>query len=353
MMREEGVEDLLTFYIGFEDRIDELEYAEMVAKRFGTRHHSRLVTAADALAVPDLAEQFDEPFCDISFIPTYYVSRLAREHVAVALSGDGGDELFAGYTIYRSLLGFGLLRPVPRIILDQVSRLGAHVLAEGQRGAGFVRRLGTEPSLLQLELSAPPLAGFCREALSEDFQEFLGLGNEQNGLVRLFSTDGTPTAAMLKDQRNYLVDDILTKVDRMSMAVSLEARVPLLDHVFADYVNSLPISYKLNFRDSKRVFRHALRDVLPEPVLQRPKVGFHVPLRSWLLGPLREWSRDVLMENCPTLFDEKGVNQLFTELQSSRRDMCGHVFKLVALGIWARKSACQWEGKSTAYDSCS
>ena len=128
-MRQEGVEDLLTFSIGFEEEaFNELPYADMVAKHFGTRHHSRLVTAADALALPGLLEQFDEPFADSSAIPTFFVSRLAREHVTVALTGDGGDELFAGYSQYLRLRAYQLAAPSPATVLKAVSALGARIV---------------------------------------------------------------------------------------------------------------------------------------------------------------------------------------------------------------------------------
>lgn len=336
-MRQEGVEELLTFSIGFEDQVfNELPYADMVAEHFRTRHHSRMVTATDALAIPALLEQFDEPFADSSAIPTFFVSQLAREHVTVALSGDGGDELFAGYPYYRALRAYRLLSPVPRVLLEGVGSVAGRVVDETQRGSGFLRGLGTTPALRQLAFMGPPLPELCRDALSVGFREFLSLRAAPYAVEQLLSTDGTPTAALLKDQRTYLVDDILTKVDRMSMAVSLEARVPLLDHVLADYVNSLPISYKLTLRESKRVLRHALRDVLPQGVLTRRKRGFSIPLRSWLLGPLRNWCREVLLESCPAVLDERGVNRLLAGLEGTQRDLSSHVWKLIALSVWSR-----------------
>jgi asparagine synthase (glutamine-hydrolysing) len=155
-------------------------------------------------------------------------------------------------------------------------------------------------------------------------------------LEQLFLSDGTPAAALIKDQQTYLVDDILAKVDRMSMMVSLEARVPLLDHVFADYVNALPISYKLSLRQSKGVLRQALQDVLPPAVLQRKKLGFAPPLRSWLQGRLAGWCREVFLENAPAVFDEKGVDRVLSALSASERDLSPCVWKLLALGVWSR-----------------
>jgi asparagine synthase (glutamine-hydrolysing) len=159
---------------------------------------------------------------------------------------------------------------------------------------------------------------------------------------QLLGTGGTPESALLKDQRTYLVDDILTKVDRMSMAVSLEARVPLLDHMLADYVNDLPISYKVSLWQSKRVLRHAVRELLPQAVLTREKRGFSIPLRSWLLGPLRNWSREVLLESCPAVLNEAGVNRLLAGLEGTQQDLSSHVWKLLALSVWARNRTPGW-----------
>jgi len=336
-MRKEGVEDLLTFSIGFEeDAYNELPYADEVARHFRTRHHSRLVHASDALAVPHLLEQFDEPFADSSAIPTYFVSRLAREHVTVALTGDGGDELFAGYSQYRSLLGYMYLSKVPPEILRGISRIGARVVPETQRGSGLLRRLGTDPGLRHLACVAPPTPRLCLDALGGEFKDFLATSGAPGGLEELFRGDGSPGQAQLKDQRTYLVDDILTKVDRMSMAVSLEARVPLLDHVLAEYANALPLSYKLNPWQSKRVLREAMRGILPQSVLTRGKRGFGIPMRAWLLGPLRAWCRETLLAACPLVLDERGVHELLEGLEHAQRDLSSHVWKLLALGVWAR-----------------
>ena len=338
-MRKEGVEDLLTFSIGFEEQgYNELPYADMVARHFHTRHHRRVVRAADVPAIPRLLEQFDEPFADSSAIPTFFVSQLAREHVTVALTGDGGDELFAGYSWHRGLLGYEYVRRVPPEILRGISRFGGRVRAEEKRGSGFLRRLGTDASLRHLASVAPPTPQICLDALGCDFREFLGLHEAPRDLEDLFRGDGTCAGALLKDQRTYLVDDILTKVDRMSMAVSLEARVPLLDHVLADYVNALPLSYKLNPLESKRVLRQAMRGILPPEILTRGKRGFGLPLRSWLVGPLRGWCREVLLDSCPAILDERGVNRLLGGLEDAQRDFSLHVWKLLALSVWAREA---------------
>lgn len=337
MMRQEGVDDLLTFSIGFEEQdFDELPYAGLVAKHFNTHHHARMVTATDALALPRLLEQFDEPFADCSAIPTFFVSQLARDHVTVALTGDGGDELFAGYSQYRRLAAYDLCALAPPAILKVAGALGARIIPQGKRGGDFLRKLGTDRSLWHLDAIGPAMPEFCQAALSTSFREFLRVQTEPLALERLFASDGTPQAALITDQQTYLRDDILTKVDRMSMAVSLEVRVPLLDHLLAEYVNGLPFSYKMNLHRSKRILRHVVRDKLPPQVLKRRKVGFVPPLRSWLRGPLREWSREVLFCNCPTVFDEKGLGRALAVLENDTRDCSNNIWVLLGLGVWAR-----------------
>jgi len=270
MMRQEGVDDLLTFSIGFEEQaFDELPYAGLVAKHF----------------------------------------RLAA---------------------------YDLCALAPPAILKVAGALGARIIPQGKRGGDFLRKLGTDRSLWHLDAIGPAMPEFCQAALSTSFREFLRVQTEPLALERLFASDGTPQAALITDQQTYLRDDILTKVDRMSMAVSLEVRVPLLDHLLAEYVNGLPFSYKMNLHRSKRILRHVVRDKLPPQVLKRRKVGFVPPLRSWLRGPLREWSREVLFCNCPTVFDEKGLGRALAILENDTRDCSNNIWVLLGLGVWAR-----------------
>jgi asparagine synthase (glutamine-hydrolysing) len=342
-MRAEGVEDLLTFSIGFEEQpFNELPWADMVARHFKTRHLSRVVRPKDVMSIPGLLEQFDEPFADDSAIPTFFVSQLAREHVTVALTGDGGDELFAGYVHYRELRARGLLDAFPAAVLKGASVLGSRLIGETGKGGGFVRRLGTEPPLRLLSHVAPPLPDYCLAALSPGFSEFLRTQAEPQAWERIFANDGSLGDVLLTEQRTYLPDDILAKVDRMSMAISLEARVPLLDHVLAEYVNGLPTAYKLTANQSKRILRHAFAADLPAQVMQRRKKGFSMPVHSWLLGPLRDWSHEVLLESCPVVLDEQGVGRLLAGLGDLRLYFTEYLWRLLALAVWSRKQQSSW-----------
>jgi asparagine synthase (glutamine-hydrolysing) len=338
-----GPRDLKTFSIGFEgDPASELPYAERVARHLGVDHHTEVVGPGEARLLPELLARFDEPFADVSAIPTYLVSRLARREVTVSLSGDGGDELFAGYTVYADL---GLYRPIDRVPLPVRRRAAAAagaVVAEGARGGGFVRRLA-EPAPLRyfsLRYGLTPTAGPVVEALSPRLTAFLrGRDGDDARWRDEFATDGSVSDAQRVDQETYLVDDILAKVDRSSMAVSLEARVPLLDHVFAEYVNALPLSYKLRDGQQKVLLRRIGEPYLPEGLFDRPKQGFDPPLRRWLDGPLREFVDERLTGDQLDLFAPAGLRALLELQHSSTRDLSPRVWTLLGLATWAEAAA--------------
>ncbi|HET8772634.1 MAG TPA: asparagine synthase (glutamine-hydrolyzing) [Thermoanaerobaculia bacterium] len=257
-----------TFTIGFEDpRFDEARYGREVAQHLGSRHDELYVSQADALAlVPKLPSIYDEPFADSSALPTYLVSRLARETATVALSGDGGDELFAGY--HHHFLGARLqrrVRAVPRFARGPLGRVLELVPRTRGLGRGLVEN--------------DPLARY-RDTMKL-----------HPGLPKL---DDPTEMAMFLDFITYLPDDILVKVDRASMAVSLEAREPFLDHRVVEFAWSLPLSMKIRDDRGKWILRQLLKRYLPEGLVDREKQGFGLPLAQWLRGPLREWVEDLL-----------------------------------------------------------
>ena len=337
LMRAVGVRDLKTFSIGFEaDARSELPYAEQVARHLETDHHTEIVSTAEARHLPELLARFDEPFADDSAIPTYFVSRLARQTVTVSLSGDGGDELFAGYRLYAPIPVHRVFDRVPVAARLRASELASGVVREGVRGGGFVRRLGSpaEQRFFALKYGFLDVEGFVRNSLGRQFTAFLGEAGD-NAWRRRFETDGSISDAQRVDQTTYMVDDVLTKVDRSSMAVSLEVRVPLLDHVFADYVNGLPAAYKSRFGRQKILLKAIGRPYLPEGLFDRPKQGFGIPMRTWLNGPLREFARERLLGDELGLFASGGVQALFDLLQNSQRDFSSRVWTLLSLATWA------------------
>ncbi len=293
MMQAQSPRPVRTFTIGFtEARFDEAPFARSVARHLGTDHTELLVTPADALAViPRLPEMFDEPFADSTAIPTYLVSELARRHVTVSLSGDGGDELFGGYARYRrterAWRAIGWMPPSARRVLARGLRAGG--LAGGAR---LGRRLDKAADWLG---AASPDAMYERLVVTtSNVQALLPAAAVEAGAIRqLVARTGflpLPARFMFADTRIYLPDDLLSKLDRASMAVSLEGRVPLLDHRVVEFAWRLP----LHLRREKRLLKCLLARHVPESLFDRPKMGFEIPLAEWLRGPLRAWATDLL-----------------------------------------------------------
>ena len=304
LMAEASREPVKTCTIGFDvAALDETSYAEQVARLFATDHHARTVSADQFGELGTLAAMFDEPFADASALPTWRVSQLARETVTVALSGDGADEAFAGYRrqvfhaheeqarrwlppgLRRSVLGrLGAIYPkadwAPRSL-----RLKTTLLSLAGSGAeGYARALSVTPPELR------------RPLYSADFAREIGDYRAEDPLVRLM--EGAPARsgldrAQYADLTFWLPGDILTKVDRTSMAVSLEAREPLLDHRLIEFAAALPEGLRLRGRQGKALLKRAMRRYLPESVLYRPKQGFVTPIAEWLRGPLAGEARAI------------------------------------------------------------
>lgn len=296
-MQELVPQKVVSFTIGYEEEpFNEAPYAKAVATHLGTEHHELYVTAQDALdLIPEVVTTYDEPFADISQIPTMLVSRLARSHVKVCLSGDGGDELFCGYDRYQSALDrWQKLNRSPAIFrkfAGGVIGLGSRLLT----GNDWLRRTSQS---LRLQ-DAVELFAFRRQRVYDS--ELLV---PQAKSVKDVYTDRTLWAdlkdplnqMMFLDLAGWLVDDILVKVDRASMGTSLEVRNPLLDHELVEFSWRVPLEYKL--RDGKRkwLLRKVLDRYVPEHLIDRPKRGFAVPVGDWLRGPLRDWAESLLDE---------------------------------------------------------
>ncbi len=343
--RETGAERVKTFSIGFnEDSFNELEYARLVAERFDTEHHEFVVTPDIYALVDEIAWHFDEPFADSSAIPTLIVSRLAREHVTVALSGDGGDELFAGYTRYTTQQGRDRFTRLPRTLRQGVLRPLAHHLPHGARGRNFIHNVALDPldryidslavftTLVKQSLYAP---GFARQ-LASDEERFDPPARFRQIAQESSATDALDQLLYL-DSKTYLPADVMTKVDRMSMAASLETRAPLLDHKLIEYVVRLPAHLKLHGNEKKYIFKEAMRPLLPTAILDRPKQGFSVPLNHWLNDQLRDRVRDTVLSRRARsrgYFDFKFVELLFNEHERGRRDHSNPLWTLFMLELW-------------------
>ncbi len=298
MMSQLSDKPVKTFSIGFnEDSFDELKYARIAAKHFGTEHHEFVVTPDLMETIDELVWHFDEPFADPSSLPTFMVSKMARRFVTVVLSGDGGDELFAGYTRYVKDKKRNGLGNLPSALRKSLLKPLSEALPHGAKGKNYLYNSSLDAIDRYIDsISHFNLLG--KNALySDNFMANLN-GDFGNGedvfrqIAQRIST-GNPTDNLLYlDSKTYLPGDILTKVDRMSMATSLEARVPLLDHKLIEFVTSIPTELKLKGTETKYIFRQAVRGIVPDAILDRPKQGFGVPIGDWINSQLREKIRE-------------------------------------------------------------
>ena len=311
LMQAQSVRPIRTFSIGSHDAAyDEAKHAKAVAAHLGTDHLELYVQASDALdLIPRLPFIYDEPFADSSQIPTYLVSALTRKHVTVALSGDGGDELFGGYN--RHVLAqsiWPLLSSVPRPFRRAAAAMIQSVSPERWDAAQEMlpRRLRRPNGGEKLHKLAKVMAcdedGLYQHLVSHwEDPRALVIGATESAPIQVnpavLSAMGDPAHRMqYLDAITYLPDDILTKVDRASMAVSLEARVPLLDHRVVEFAWTLPVRFRIRGDRSKWLLRKVLGRYVPDALVERPKMGFGVPIDAWLRGPLREWAETLLDE---------------------------------------------------------
>ncbi|MCU0624976.1 MAG: asparagine synthase (glutamine-hydrolyzing) [Gemmatimonadaceae bacterium] len=313
LMQAQSARPVRTFSIGFHEAgYDEAQHAKAVARHLGTDHTELYVTSEEARdVIPRLPTMYDEPFGDSSQIPTFLVSALARRHVTVALSGDGGDELFGGYQRY--FIGRDIWRrvaPFPRTLRRGVARgLTALTPAGWNAAAGAVRPLlpsrlrrpdfGAQVHKVADVIAAADGDAFYRGLVSQDERPDRLVGASEpatwlTGRHALPPLVDLTERMMFLDLVTYLPDDILAKVDRASMAVSLEGRIPLLDHRVIEFAWSLPLAYKVREGQGKWVLRRVLDRYVPRTLLDRPKQGFGVPIDAWLRGPLRDWGETLL-----------------------------------------------------------
>lgn len=356
LMQSISPKPVKTFTIGFEHQdFNEAKHAKVVARHLGAAHNELYVTEREARdVIPKLPRFYSEPFADASQIPTYLVSRLAREHVTVSLSGDGGDELFAGYSRYAvAQTVWGRLKLLPRwarkagqtlattlspAVYDAI--FGAmQYRRENRPGDRIHKAAGLLPSESLVELyagmvsvwgdptpvigvrSAPTvLSGGKRElVLNSDFQRLMYL-----------------------DLVSYLPGDILAKVDRASMAVGLEARVPLLDHRIVEFAFSLPAAYLNRDGQSKWPLRQVLYKYVPRPLIERPKMGFGVPIDGWLRGPLHDWAEDLLSEarlKREGYLNPAPIRRAWAQHLSGRRNMQYHLWPVLMFQEWVSQQA--------------
>jgi asparagine synthase (glutamine-hydrolysing) len=338
-----------TFSIGFdEESFDELRYARLAARAFGTDHHEEILKPQAAELLEDLVQHLDEPFGDSSALPTFMVSRMARRHVTVALSGDGGDEAFAGYQshrVHQRDQGFHERVPGPvRQLLG--AGLGAGARASGHRRlrrvAGAVRRANRP---LEQRFNNIYDKGQRRRLFSAEVRREIGAASEERLFADLLSAQRFPdflSRVLYADTKAYLTNDILVKVDRMSMAHSLEVRAPLVDHRVLEFAAGIPSSLKLRDGVSKYIFKKMAATFVPRDIVYREKHGFGVPIAAWFRGELRDLLHDHLLgrsDGGERFFDGAFVERMLREHQSGRWDWSPHLWALLVFRMWYRSSA--------------
>jgi asparagine synthase (glutamine-hydrolysing) len=341
LMSETSEQRVKTFSIGFDEpAYDELPHARRVAEHFATEHHE-LVVRPDGVAILDeLIRHFDEPFADSSAIPTWYVSQMARRHVTVVLSGDGGDELFGGYHRYL---------PHPRVVqfdrysppaFRRVAAVAAAGLPAGIRGRNFLRHVSRDATGRYID----SIRFFSQEdkaaLLSRDVRTRLEASDAEARLAKHFEAYAHlpwPSQMMHFDADTYLPEDVLVKVDRMSMAHSIESRVPLLDNEVIDFAATLPSPFKLKGDRRKHILKEVAATMLPRDLTDRPKQGFSVPLAVWFRGNLRELFADTLLSARSLsrgYFCAPFVRRLVDEHLGGHRDHTLRLWQLVVFERW-------------------
>ncbi len=345
LMHELGVSPIRTFTIGFEESsFNELDDAREVARRFGTEHHELTVRPDAGRLLPTLVRHFDEPYADSTALPVWYVSELARKHVTVVLCGEGGDEVLAGYETYRAWRYASVYGRLPRF-------LGAHLLP------AMVRRLPVSHARVSFDFKAkrfvtgaylPPAAGhlWWKTMLAEDTKASLyrnGIAAKVAPTVRLFEhlyaeSDGDVLDRLQYiDTALYLPANLLPKTDRMTMAHSLEARVPFLDRAVVELGRRIPSRLRLHGLTTKYLLRRAMAGRLPDRIVRGRKRGFNVPMSAWLAGELREFTRDTLAPERlrrQGLLDPAAVTRMVDEHMSRRADRSHALWALLVLTVW-------------------
>ena len=346
-----------TFSIGFkEEAYDEAKYARAVAKHLGTDHYEIYLNSTRSLDfIPNLSDYYDEPFADTSQIPTYLVSRQAREQVTVCLSGDGGDELFCGYDRYLIAQKLYIFhRLLPRFIKNSLAK-GFSRLTPPQ----WQKILFYMPNKLQfsqISEKAYKLSDTLNShTLIDFFQSFVTIWNNPSEIIKpkgkwasniysseIMSTLATPLTLMpYFDIKTFLPECVLTKVDRASMAVGLEVRTPLLDYRIAEFSCKVPINYKIRDGKTKAPLRKILSKYVPDLLIDRPKMGFSVPIGQWLRGELKEWAENYLSEKAldrSGFFNSESINQKWQEHLSGKINSQYPLWGILMFQQWAEKN---------------
>lgn len=358
LMQKVCKDPVKTFTIGFEESsFNEAIYAKEVSRHLGTEHHELYVTSSDAFKViPHLPTLYDEPFADSSQIPTYLVSKLARESVTVSLSGDAGDELFGGYNRY--LWGsrvWNKVRWMPLIVrqtlgvaINKISVNTWDSIGNSLPNSSRVSLMGDKAHRMAHRLkNVKSLDDVYHSIVTEGYKEDGLVVNDKAALITKLDNNDIVSGIvdsehrmMLLDSLTYLPDDILTKVDRAAMGVSLETRIPFLDYRVAELAWRLPLDTKINNGETKWPIRQVLYKYVPKVLIERPKAGFAIPVGQWIRGPLREWAADLLNEERirrEGYFNPELVQQLWQQHLSGKYDWTPRLWAILMFQAWLDK----------------
>lgn len=353
LMAEMSSQPVKTFSVGFEESsFSELPYARLVAERYATHHHEFILSYTDLPAtIQKMAVHFGEPFADSSALPLYLLSRITRQHVTVALNGDGGDDFFAGYTrywldpwanAYLHLPGLLTRRLVPslmKLFPDRANRPVGASLVNGLKRLEQLTRIDGRASILRWGSYFSP--DQRRSLWRPEFWQESSAHNAEAILIPLYEElpgfAGRLDRTLHCDVNSYLPGDLLVKADRMNMAASLEGRSPFLDHQLVEWVVRLPESWKLNGSQGKRLLKRAFTGYLPDKVLHHRKQGFGIPLGAWFRGPLEDWAKQALLDGnnvLDTWFDTGQIKSLLAEHSSGQIDHGKRIWALLMLSLW-------------------
>jgi asparagine synthase (glutamine-hydrolysing) len=346
IMSKLSTSTIKTFSIGFrEHAFNELIYAREIAEKYHTEHYEQIIEPESIDLLPLLVGSYDEPFADSSAIPTYYVSKFAREYVTVALSGDGGDELFAGYSSYLKLFRIISNNPFPDIQSRKLFGSLEKIWPEKWQGKGMLYYLALEKEIIG--------AFYClwkqnerNKLFNEDFKRHISTQGENLKIKMLHESMAPDFITRLEhlDVQSYMVDDILTKVDRMSMQNSLEVRVPLLDHEFVELAFSIPSSLKVFNGDKKHILKYSVSELLTPKVSDHRKQGFGIPLAQWFKDDLKIYLQDVLFDKNQPMFcflDQKYIKKQLDNHLKGNRDMSSKLWSLLIFNEWLRQNGRQ------------
>jgi asparagine synthase (glutamine-hydrolysing) len=343
LMAEESTQPLRTFSIGFENEaFDELRYARAVAERYGTVHTEEIVRLDAIALLPELADHYDEPFADSSAVPTFRVSQIASQHLKVVLTGDGGDESFGGYSRYRVNGIFGALNVIPGPLLRAVARAGRHAATPLPSPSRLKRRLTIAEGLFGLDSDERYLKQMTNVG-KQDRSRLMADANGSTPYLLGVLRDGPvdPIDRLLRtDLLTYLPEDLLVKMDRATMANSLEARSPLLDHKLVEFAAKLPLDRKIDGKTTKVLLRVIAKTLMPAAHVDRPKMGFGVPIGDWFRGPLGDRYEEIVLAPDAASrdhLDQSAARALLTAHRSHQAENESQLWSILMFELWARR----------------